>query len=335
MIRVHINKRTIFCCVVFILFAGFVIYLAVPPCYHNLRPARFDPITENDNNGKLVPLILNPANIFGLGLTYSTHIKETASPYDPKLPPVIFRKEIQSLHTANTPVKIPSKREVIESINDGEPGLGPAVDKKFETLPLLLDYEVELAFVLLNDVDWVRMDDPEYAPELGYFIANDISARSIAILGEGRPNRYDYWGISKSFPGFLPVGKSMWVPDHQHANSVFATTLSTQVNGELRQQQSTTDMIYTPKQMLQFIAQKYPDSLPRKGDIVLTGTPGGVAIQIPAWKAKLGQCLGLNRFIKLSSLIRSNIDNPRFIKPGDEVTISGGILGEIQTRFVD
>lgn len=126
----------------------------------------------------------------------------------------------------------------------------------------------------------------------------------------------------------------MWVPDHQHANSVLATVLTTEVNGRVRQKQSTTDMVYTPKQMLQFIAQKFPSHRPGKGDVVLTGTPGGVALQIPLWKARLGQWLGLDRFTKLAAMVRANAGNPNFIKPGDEVVISGGILGRVQTRFI-
>jgi 2-keto-4-pentenoate hydratase/2-oxohepta-3-ene-1,7-dioic acid hydratase in catechol pathway len=310
-------------------------YLFTPPNYDQLKPAEFDCLTPGQDGGKLVPLELNPKNIYGMGLTYSKHIKETASPYDPKTPPVIFRKERISIGAAGGEVKVPARHEVLAKVEQVESGLGRTIDRKFEALPLLLDYEVELAFVLLADVDWTRMNDADYAPELGYFIANDLSARSIAVLGEGRSNRYDYWGASKSFPGFLPVGTQMWVPDHSHANSVFATTLTTKVNGEIRQEQSTTDMIYTPRQMLAFIAEKYPDHKPMKGDVVLTGTPGGVAMQVPQWKAKLGNLFGVSRFIKLASVIRANKNNENFLKPGDEVIISGGILGEVKTQIIE
>jgi 2-keto-4-pentenoate hydratase/2-oxohepta-3-ene-1,7-dioic acid hydratase in catechol pathway len=318
-----------------VLALGLGTYLFIPPCYDQLSPAKFDCLTPEQDGGSLVPLKLNPKNIYGMGLTYSKHIKETASPYDPGTPPVIFRKERISLSSADSKVKLPEQHDVLRKVEQVEPGLSKKLGKKFDKLPLLLDYEVELAFVLLSDIDWKQMDDTNYAPELGYFIANDLSARSIAVLGEGQTNRYDYWGASKSFAGFLPVGSQMWVPDHQHANSVFATTLTTRVNGEVRQEQSTTDMIYTPKQMLAFIAQKYPNHLPQKGDVVLTGTPGGVAMQVPQWKARLGNLFRVNRFIKLASVIRANKNNDNFLKPGDEVIISGGILGEVKTQIID
>ncbi len=329
------KKKIIAGCTTAMLVLGFGGYLFIPPCYDQLKPADFDCLTSAEDEGDLLPLALNPKNIYGMGLTYSEHIKETASPYNPQTPPVIFRKERISLGPAGGEVKVPARQEVLAKIEQVEKGLGRKLDEKFETLPLLLDYEVELAFVLLSDVDWQKMNDQDYAPKLGYFIANDLSARSIAVLGEGRPNRYDYWGVSKSFAGFLPVGAQMWVPDHQHANSVLATTLTTRVNGQVRQEQSTTDMIYTPKQMLAFIAQKYPNHLPQKGDVVLTGTPGGVALQVPAWKARLGNLFRINRFIKLASVILANKNNENFLKPGDEIVISGGILGEVKTQIIE
>jgi 2-keto-4-pentenoate hydratase/2-oxohepta-3-ene-1,7-dioic acid hydratase in catechol pathway len=334
-LKISITRKRVVWLLVALALAGFASLLFLPPHYPQLKPVAFDCLGSTGQDGRMVPLKLNPVHIYGLGLTYSTHIKETASPYDPKIPPVIFRKDIGSLQSGDSTVKMPAYRDVIDKIERVEPGLGKKVEKKYNPIPLLLDYEVELAFVLLKDVDWKRMSDPAYAPELGYFIANDLSARSIAILGEGTADRYEFWGVSKSFPGFLPAGKSMWVPDHQHANSVFSTVLTTTVNRQIRQKQSTTDMIYTPKQMLQFIAQKYPNDLPMQGDVVLTGTPGGVALQIPLWKARLGRWLGLGRFAKLSAMIRANADNPNFLKPGDEVTITGGILGQVRTRFIE
>ncbi|MFA5864807.1 MAG: fumarylacetoacetate hydrolase family protein [Phycisphaerae bacterium] len=321
-----------------ILVTGLVVlalYLFLPPRYPHLRPADIQPLPTGPNDGRLVPLTLKPNVIYGMGLTYSTHIKETASPFDPNIPPVIFRKEVISLCSSDQKVKLPGRKDLIAKVESLEPGLGKKLEKKCPSLPLLLDYEAELAFVLLNDVDWKRMNDPTYAPALGYFIADDVSVRTLAVLGEGKPNKSDYWGASKSFPGFLPVGKQMWVPNHSHANSLLVTTLTTTVNGQVRQSQSTDDLIYTPRQMLAFIARKYPDQLPRKGDVVLTGTPGGVALRIPYWKVRMGRLLQLGSLTKLSLLIRSNRTNKNFIKPGDTVVVSGGILGTIQTLFIE
>jgi len=307
-----------------------VLVVCVQDCAWSGAPKPADvhclPIGKAD--GRLVPLDITPKHIYGIGLTYSIHIKETGSKFDSNTPPPIFRKNAKAWNPTGAPVKYPSRADIIATLERIEPGLGGKVDKKFKRLPLLLDYEVELALVLLEDVDRRKLDDPAYVPKLGYFIANDLSARIIAVLGEGRPNRYEYWGASKSFRGFLPVGGQMWVPSKAEANSLFCTTLKTTVNGRIRQEQPTTDLIYTPKQMLRFIARKYPKDPLEKGDVILTGTPGGSAMKIPAWKTRLAGILGMGRFKKLNSVINANHDNPQFLQPGDEVTVSAAILGK-------
>lgn len=314
--------------------------LICPGCYlftplsHLPSPANFYCLGTQKNEGELLPLRLQPKHIYGVGLTYTTHLRETGSKFEPdKLPPV-FKKELVSLNRSGAPVNVPARQTLIKCAERIEPGLGRKIDKEFKHLPPLLDYEGELAFVLLEDVNWQKIYDPGYAPELGYFLANDISARTIAVLGEGKSNRYDYWGASKSFPGFLPIGTKMWVPNIQRPNSILSTVIKTEVNGEVRQSQSTSDMMYTPREMLFFISKKYPDALPQKGDIVLTGTPGGVAMQVPAWKLWLANVLGMNRFDRLRSLIASSKNNKKFLKPGDVVEVSGGILGKIETQII-
>ena len=297
-------------------------------------PANFYCLGTQENEGGLLPLTLQPKHIYGVGLTYATHLKETGSEFDPDKPPPIFKKEIVSLNRSGAPVNVPTRQDLIACAEHIEPGLGMKIDKKFKQLPPLLDYEGELAFILLEDVDWQKIDDPDYTLKLGYFLANDISVRTIAVLGEGKTNRYDYWGASKSFPGFLPVGTKMWVPNIRRPNSILCTVIKTEVNGKVRQSQSTCDMMYTPREMLLFISKKYHDAFPQKGDIVLTGTPGGVAMQVPAWKVWLADILNMDRFARLRSSIVSSKKNKRFLKSGEVVKVSGGILGEIETQIV-
>jgi 2-keto-4-pentenoate hydratase/2-oxohepta-3-ene-1,7-dioic acid hydratase in catechol pathway len=298
-------------------------------------PADFYCLHPHKEKGRLLPLDIQPQHIYGMGFTYATHIKETGFEFDPDKPPPVFKKDLISLNISADSAVVPTRRGLIACAERIEPGLGQTIDKKLKHLPPLLDYEGELAFVLLEDIDWQKIDDPGYAPRLGYFLANDISARTIAVLGEGKTNQYDYWGASKSFPGFLPVGEKIWVPNTRIPDSILRINIITEVNGKVRQNQSTTDMMYTPREMLLFISKKYPDELPQTGDIVLMGTPGGVAMQVPAWKRRLADALRLDRFARLKSLINSNKSNKRFLKPGDTVTVSGGILGEVKTRIVE
>ena len=299
------------------------------------RPADFHCLGIGKEDGRLLPLKLKPERIYGMGMSYSSHIRETGHRFDPRGRPPIFLKNPAALNPAGAPVKVPTRAELIRMMEKVEPGLGEKVAKNFRELPALLDYEVELAFVLLEDVGAERLREDRYAPKLGYFLANDISARAIAVLGEGRPNRYDYWGASKSFPGFLPVGTHMWVPNRQEPNSVFCTLLAARVNGEPRQEQITTDMIYTPKRMLAFIAEKYPEYPLRKGDVVLTGTPGGVAMRVPAWKIRMADLFGLDRFKRLSALIDAARKDTKYLKAGDEVVISATVLGEVKTKIAE
>jgi 2-keto-4-pentenoate hydratase/2-oxohepta-3-ene-1,7-dioic acid hydratase in catechol pathway len=184
-----------------------------------------------------------------------------------------------------------------------------------------------MGMVLLEDIDPSRLDDPSFAPRLGFFIANDLSARSIGILGEGRPNRHAYWGLSKSFPGFMPVADKAWVPENAAPNGIPCVEIESLVNGEVRQHQSTADLIYAPVQMLRFIRAKFPEAPLSKGTIVLMGTPGGVAMSTPRWLVRLSNLVGLSRFRKLATKLDG--DTSRFLVVGDEVTVRGQGLGKV------
>lgn len=315
---------------------GLLILFLFRPLAHSPQPADFNCLSTDSSDGEMISLKLIPVHIYGIGLSYKKHIEETSSNFDPMLAPPVFIKHTRSLNQTSETVKIPSREEAMSMLEGLEQGLGKRVDLEYKDFPLLIDYEVEMAFVLLEDVNWREFfKNNDYMPKLGFFLANDISSRALAILGEGMENRYDYWGASKSFPGFLPVSSHMWVPNKLKAGSTVCTMLTTKINGEIRQNQSTMDQIYTPRQLIRFIAEKYPEELPQKGDIVLTGTPGGVAMHIPVWKVRLGELLSLDRFKKLKSSIRSNKNNKRFLKPGDVIEMSGGILGSIRTTVVE
>lgn len=299
------------------------------------RPADFLFKWTDPADGRFEKLELAPGNIYGMGLTYAQHLKETGSEFDPGAPPPVFRKDAIALNDTGSPVKIPGRAAIIAAADEIEQGLGEKIDEDFEQLHALLDYEAELAFVIMEDVDWGRIGDEEYAPAIGYFLANDLSARSIAILGEGKENKYDYWGASKSFPGFLPVGDRLWIPNEHKRDSMLEVVITTKINGILRQRQVTTDMMYTPREMLSFIHKEHPGRLPGKGDVVLTGTPSGVAMQIPWWKAWLADMLDLDRFAKLFFAVTSGKKSGRFLKAGDVIVVSGGMLGSISTEITE
>jgi 2-keto-4-pentenoate hydratase/2-oxohepta-3-ene-1,7-dioic acid hydratase in catechol pathway len=305
-------------------------YYLLRPLAHKPTPARFHCYAIAQ--GAYVPLD-PPPQAFGIGLSYAAHIDETASKFDVSSTPPIFRKHPRTLVRTGATVVIPGTDELIAAAESLEPGLGEAIRQQRNELSPLLDYEVEMGFVLLDDIDPAALDDASFAPQVGFFIANDLSARTLAILGEGQRNRFGYWGVSKSFPGFMPVTDRAWVPKEAKPNGIPCVVIETTVNDELRQKQTTDDLIYTPAQMLRFIRTKYPNTPLQKGTFVLTGTPGGVALTTPRWLARLSHLLGLSRFTKLAAKLDG--DTTRFLSPGDRVVVRGEDLGQVSVVIAE
>ncbi|MEM7181300.1 MAG: fumarylacetoacetate hydrolase family protein [Spirochaetota bacterium] len=297
---------------------------------HKAKPAQFHCL--NLKEGSLRNFSSPIHNIYGAGLAYSKHINETGSGFTPDSGPPIFRKHIRALGHLDDTVNIPTSKQLITDIDTFEPGLGKTLRKKYPQLPALLDYEVELGFVLLEDISLELLYDSDYVPKLGFFIANDLSARSLAVLGEGSGHREDYWGVSKSFNGFLPMIEKYWIPTTRQRASIPCITIETIVNGKIRQRESTSNMIYTPKEILVATHKKFPNQPLRKGDLFLTGTPGGIALYTPRWLTRLSNLIGLDRFSKLSAILRK--DRSPFLKDGDVVEVRGQGLGSVSTKIV-
>jgi len=283
-------------------------------------------------NWSYVPLG-TPPRAFGIGLSYAGHIEETASSFDPDATPPVFEKDVHALTRTDATVAMPSMDALYAAADELEPGLGAQLRGRYPQLSPLLDYEVEMGVVLLRDIDPQSLKDPSFVPDLGFFIANDLSARALAILGDGQPNPYDYWGASKSFVGFMPVADRAWVPDEPRADTIPCVVIESSVNGDVRQQQSTDDLIYTPREMIGFVHEKYPEMPLKKGTIILTGTPGGVAMTTPRWLVRLSGVLGLSRFTKLDAKLEG--DTERFLKPGDRVLVRGKGLGKVVVRIAE
>ena len=287
-------------------------------------------INSSSTDGQLIKYKFNPKNIFGLGLSYKQHIKETASEFDPEKAPPVFMKHIKSLNASSNIVNLPTKEELLYAIAYAEQNLDKLIEKEFNDFPVLLDYEVELGIVVLENIMLKRLNESSYMPKIGYFLANDLSSRSIAVLGEGKKNKTDYWGISKSFEGFLPVSEMIWIPKYNKPNTMFCTVLKTTVNGKVKQNQSTKELIYSPKQIIKFILQKYPEFNLEKGDLILTGTPGGVALKIPLWKKRFGNLIGFDRIKKLDSIINLSKNELNFLKINDVVSVESDVFGKVK-----
>lgn len=321
-------KRTIL--LVFILGIAALSYYLFRPLSNVPAPADFTCLDMAQGQFIHKDSLPAPSNIYGMGLTYRAHLLETSASFDPNAIPPIFKKAHHSITGKQSEVKLPSASEMTKSADRLEPGLGKLVDEQVEELSPLLDYEVELGFVLLEDISPEQLQAPGFAPKLGFFISNDLSARSLALLGEETDQRYEFWGISKSFPGFLPMSEEIWVPNEQHAHAIPCILLETLVNGEGRQSAKTQDMLYTPTEMLHFIQQKYPNTPLKAGDLVLTGTPGGVVIATPRVLVRMSNLLGMDRFAKLSLKLGAASD---FLKEGDLVKVQGEGFEALETKI--
>lgn len=282
------------------------------------EPAPAPHVCLDLDDGTFAP-VAPPTQVFGAGLTYAAHLQETGQ-RRAHTPP-IFAK---TWSPTTSEVAIPSTQAMSEALELLDPGVSGALAERGTELVPLMDYEVELGLVLLDDYR------PGQVPALGFFVANDLSERAEAVLGEGRDDRMAYWTRSKGHPGFSPTSEHMWVPDQPVANGLPCVDLETRVNGEVRQTRSTLDLVYTTTELLDAVAAEQGGRLDA-GTWLLTGTPRGVAIATPAWKLKLADLAGLDRFQRLDAVLRRADD---FLQPGDVVTVAADGLGSVEVTLV-
>jgi 2-keto-4-pentenoate hydratase/2-oxohepta-3-ene-1,7-dioic acid hydratase in catechol pathway len=148
-----------------------------------------------------------------------------------------------------------------------------------------LDYEVELGVVIGAAA---RYRSPEEAPAhiFGYVVANDVSARDWQLHAST-------WAVGKSFETHGPVGP--WIVTPDEIGDPHRLGLRTYVNGELRQESNTEQLIYNIWEQIEYISTAFTLE---PGDILLTGTPEGV-----------GHAMIPQRHLKPGDVIRCEIDN--------------------------
>jgi acylpyruvate hydrolase len=145
-----------------------------------------------------------------------------------------------------------------------------------------LDYEGELTIVMGAD-----------GQIGGYCIADDVTARDL----QGREPQ---WTRAKGADTFCPFGP--WVTTADEVPDPGALDLKTWVNGELRQDSNTCDLLFGCQELVEFISQT---CTLRPGDLILTGTPSGV-----------GQGFDPPRFLKSGDIIRIEIEGLGAIEHG-------------------
>jgi 2-keto-4-pentenoate hydratase/2-oxohepta-3-ene-1,7-dioic acid hydratase in catechol pathway len=124
-----------------------------------------------------------------------------------------------------------------------------------------VEHEAELVVVIGKRGRWISPEDTmNYV--LGYTIGNDVTARDLQ-------RRDGQWTRSKGFDTFCPIGP--WIEtEFDPADGV----ITCHVNGEMRQMSSTRDMVFSVRQLIAFVSSVMTLE---PGDIIMTGTPAGVA----------------------------------------------------------
>jgi 2-keto-4-pentenoate hydratase/2-oxohepta-3-ene-1,7-dioic acid hydratase in catechol pathway len=184
--------------------------------------------------------IARPSAVVCVGMNYAAHAAESGSA--PPDVPIIFQKTPNTVVGPDDPVTLP-----------------PGSRKT--------DWEVELGVVIGTRVSYLSSPADAMAHVAGFVVCNDLSERDFQLAVSG-----GQWGKGKSAPGFCPTGPWLATPDEvDHGN----LRLRSWVNGEPRQDSTTADMVFGVEHLLWDLSQ-YLTFEP--GDLLLTGTPQGVAL---------------------------------------------------------
>lgn len=211
-------------------------------------------------------------NIFCVGKNYHEHAKEFS----------------RSGFDSATSDKAPDWPIIFSKVPETVIAQGDAI--VFDpTVSETIDYEGELAVIIGTRGRGIKKAQA-MSHVWGYTIVNDVTARDVQ-------SRMKQWHVGKSFDTFCPMGPWAVTADELDLTDV---TLKTWVNGELRQNANTSDLIFDVPTIIETLAAGitlYP------GDVIATGTPAGVGI---------------------------GFSPPRYLRDGDVVAIEIGGLGRLE-----
>ncbi|MEX1010518.1 MAG: fumarylacetoacetate hydrolase family protein [Balneolaceae bacterium] len=185
----------------------------------------------------LAPHRLN--NIFCIGLNYRLHAKEMNSAIPRE--PMVFLKPNSAVIFEGEPVLLPSRSS---------------------------DVHHEIEMVIAVGGHGKNVTDDEVAPLIaGVAVGIDFTARDLQqkAKSQGTP-----WSLAKGFDTFAPVSRFIRLED---AGDLQNLQLTLNVNGEIRQQESTSDMIFTVREVIRYLSEVFTL---QPGDLIYTGTPSGV-----------------------------------------------------------
>lgn len=177
----------------------------------------------------------------------------------------------------------------------------------------LLDYEIELGLVLRREIAGkVAVNDANLHEFVaGVVIVNDYSARDVQI-----PQMQFYKG--KSFRTFGPVGPYLCLLGKDDMGYLKDLRLRLTVNGEVRQDDSTANLVYGPAETLAELSGVQDFAA---GDLIATGTPAGCALAVPSPRKQRIAAL-LPDKVKWQAFFKAQATRPQYLKAGDLVEAS-------------
>ncbi len=184
--------------------------------------------------------IRRPGSIVCIGMNYAAHAAESGSA--PPVIPVVFLKPSNTVSGPFDAAPIP-----------------PSSEK--------YDWEVELGVVIGREASYLSDASRAMDYVAGYVVANDLSEREYQL-----PGAAGQWTKGKSLPASTPLGPWLVPADEVDAGRL---RLRSRVNGEVRQDSSTSDLIFDVATLVHHVSQYM---LLEPGDVILTGTPEGVAL---------------------------------------------------------
>jgi 2-keto-4-pentenoate hydratase/2-oxohepta-3-ene-1,7-dioic acid hydratase in catechol pathway len=198
------------------------------------------PVLAGADGMRIGAPIARPSAVVCIGMNYAAHAAESGSA--PPAEPVMFLKTPNTVVGAFDDVRIPRGSEKT-------------------------DWEVELGVVIGRRASYLGSPAEVMAHVAGFVVANDLSERDFQLARSG-----GQWSKGKCAPGFNPTGPWLVTPDEVDSR---ALSLRSWVNGEPRQDSRTEDMVFDVEHIVWHLSQ-YLALEP--GDLVLTGTPEGVAL---------------------------------------------------------
>ncbi|MDK9673071.1 fumarylacetoacetate hydrolase family protein [Propionibacterium freudenreichii] len=225
---------------------------------------------------RLLAPVIPRSKIVGVGRNYAAHAAELGNTVDAN--PSVFLKPNTSVIGPDDPIIKPVETDDLQ-------------------------FEGELAVVIGRICRLVPVDRVAEVI-FGYTVANDVTARDVQKTDK-------QWTRAKGWDSFCPLGP--WIVSHLSLDEAAALDVTTTLDGEVKQHGSTADMVHSIPELVSYISG-FTTLLP--GDVILTGTPAGVARMVPGQRVSI-------EIGSIGALSNPIVDGAQTLGYGDEESPAG------------